>query len=201
MGGNDFNGLKPIRTRTQKQTQRWWTVLWVFIIKSCWAWGWRVVMRVQVGGRPETSGWGRQINRWDDWEQADLGSREAGNRWLDWRIREQRRQQLLRAQGNSSIKKNSHEKQWAAEINHHCSWQNNLALTAGKTRVLIQALTSLQHAGEKQSQVSRRVKPCPKRIRHRHTEKGGDTGGTDRKRHNMDKTLESRPKSWARLEG
>lgn len=51
------------------------------IVKWYRAWGWRVVTRVQVGGRPETGGWGRRVSRGDDWERADLGNLEAWE-WL-----------------------------------------------------------------------------------------------------------------------
>lgn len=70
------------------------------------------------------------------------------------RISEQRSQELLKARGINNTRNNSNKKQGVAKINYHCSWQNNLAMTEGKTRVLVQVLMSRLDAGEQVSEAA-----------------------------------------------
>lgn len=124
--------------------------------------------------------WLRQPDR----EQADPGSPET-MKWLIW-LKHVCEEFWYRGQSGENLRAEEsriYQEHWESttlEITHtggcgrprltttyHSSWRNNLAMTAGETRILIPELMRWLDADETESQAHRWVMSPPRRIKHR----------------------------------
>lgn len=113
-------GLKTFRLRTQKQTQRRWTVLWEFLLYHD--------TEIPESGLREDRRRVAEAGR--SWESRDEG--KAG--WAEacpWGGSESR-QDLLRAWGSNNTRNSEQPR-----FNDHSSWRTNLTLTDRRSYTLV----------------------------------------------------------------